>query len=180
VRHVTLEVPLRFLEVCGLFQRDHPCSAGVEVFHEPLNGAALAGRVATFEDDHVPSAGALAPVLQLQQFDLQPPLHPLVFFARHPLVIGVSLAPRVDGVAFPVEQHRIVVVLVVDGVPVFGRRKVFQIDFDLGSSLVRNADAVFIDRRSKGQTPRIGSDGVDAEGAGTPDRDGGDRLTPRQ
>jgi hypothetical protein len=55
VRHETLEVPLRFLEVCGLFQRDHPCSAGVEVFHEPLNGAALAGRVATFEDDHVSS-----------------------------------------------------------------------------------------------------------------------------
>ena len=53
---------------------------------------------------------------------------PLVLVARHALVIGVVLAPGLDGIAVAVEQHGVVVVLVVDGVAVVGRRQGFKID----------------------------------------------------
>jgi hypothetical protein len=70
MRHVALEIPLRLLEVGGLFQRHHPRTARVEVFHEPLDAAALSGGVAALEHDDVPGTRALAPVLQLEQLDL--------------------------------------------------------------------------------------------------------------
>jgi hypothetical protein len=44
------------------------------VLGEPLDRAALAGRVAPLEDDDDFLAGVLDPVLQLDQFDLQQPL----------------------------------------------------------------------------------------------------------
>ncbi len=45
----------------------------------------------------VPAARVvLHPLLELEQLDLQEPLDPLVVGAGHPLVVGVSLAPRVD------------------------------------------------------------------------------------
>jgi hypothetical protein len=87
------------------------------VFRESLNGAALARRVATLEQDYVSGAGALAVVLQLQQLDLQSPLQVLVFVARHPVVVGITLAPRLHVIAVAVEQDRIVVIVVVDRVP---------------------------------------------------------------
>jgi hypothetical protein len=59
--------------------------------------------------------------------DLQPTLQPLVLFVRHPVVVWVSLAPRLDVIAVLIEQDRIVVIPIVDGVAVFGRRKGFQI-----------------------------------------------------
>ena len=49
VLHVTLEIPLAALGVGGAFKGHHAGAAGVEVFHEALDGAALAGRVAAFE-----------------------------------------------------------------------------------------------------------------------------------
>jgi hypothetical protein len=97
------------------------------VLHESLDGPALARGVASLEHDHVPPAGALAVVLQLQQLDLQPALQPLVLVARHAVLVGVALAPRVDVVAVPVQQDRVVVVLVVDGVAVFVGGKGVQI-----------------------------------------------------
>ncbi len=93
------------------------------MLHESLNGAALAGRVTTLEQDHMSGAGALAVFLQLQQLNLQPPLQLLVFVARHPMVVRIPLAPRFDILALPVEQDRIVVIVVLDDVPVFGSRK---------------------------------------------------------
>jgi len=93
------------------------------MLHESLNGAALAGGVASFEDDDVPGARAFAPSLQLEQLDLQASLHPLAISARHPLVVGVSLAPRVDGIAITVKENGIIVVFVVDRVALFAGRK---------------------------------------------------------
>jgi hypothetical protein len=126
---------LRLFAIGWFLQRHNPCAARVEVLHEPLNGAALAGGVTTLEHDDVPRAGAPAVFLQLQQLNLQPPFQPVVFVAGYPVVIWVSLAPRLDIIAIPIKQHRIVVILIVDRVPVFGRRKGFQIYFRHKSAL---------------------------------------------
>ena len=80
---VALEVPLRAFAFGGLLQRDDACTARVEMLHEPLDGAALARGVAALEHDDVPVPVGLAPLLQLQQFDLQQPLLLLVVGARH-------------------------------------------------------------------------------------------------
>lgn len=70
VGHVTLEVPLCLFALGRFFQCHHPGGPGVQVLHEPLNGAAFAGGVASLEQDHVPGAGASAVILQLEQFYL--------------------------------------------------------------------------------------------------------------
>jgi hypothetical protein len=66
----------------------------------------------------VPVAVGLAPLLQLEQFDLQQPLLLLVLVARHALVVWEVLAPRVDGRAAGIEQHRVVIIVVVHAVAV--------------------------------------------------------------
>ena len=68
---VTLEIPLRLLGDGRLFQRHHARATRVQVLHETLYGAALAGRVAAFEEDDDLLAGFLDPALNLEQFDLQ-------------------------------------------------------------------------------------------------------------
>jgi hypothetical protein len=58
----------------------------------------------------------LAPLLQLQQLDLQQPLLLLVFGARHAVVVGVTLAPGIDiGSARVVHKHGVVVIVIADG-----------------------------------------------------------------
>src|SRR5438552_2757407 len=109
---VPLEVPLAVLALARLLQRHHPGAARVEVLHEPLDGAALAGRVAPLEEHHQPLAGVLDPVLQLEQLDLHQPLLALVVLAVHPLRVRVALAPGVDRFAVDGDQHGIVVGLV--------------------------------------------------------------------
>ena len=112
---VALEVPLGALAFGRLLQRDDARPARVEVFHEPLDGAALARGVAALEHDDVPVAVGLAPLLQLQQFDLQQPLLLLVLVALHALVVRVVLPPGVDLGAFWLpNQHRVVVVIVAN------------------------------------------------------------------
>jgi hypothetical protein len=71
VLHVALEIPLAAFQFRGLFQRDDAGAPRVQVFHEALDGAALARRVAALEQDHHLLAGFLDPGLQLEQFDLQ-------------------------------------------------------------------------------------------------------------
>ena len=70
------------------------------------------------KSDDQPLAGGLDPVLQLEQLDLQQALVPLVLVAAHPLVVRVVLPPGVDRLAVLVQQHRVVVVVVVDPVVV--------------------------------------------------------------
>ncbi len=117
VSDVTLEVPLRALTLGGLLERDDAGAARVQVLHEALDGAALARRVTALEHDDVTQPVRLAPLLQLQQFDLQQPLVLLVLVARHALVVRVALAPGVDvGSAGMVHQHGVVIVVVADAV----------------------------------------------------------------
>jgi hypothetical protein len=52
VLDVALEVPLAALDLARLFQRHDARAARVEVLHEALDRAALAGRVAALEKDH--------------------------------------------------------------------------------------------------------------------------------
>jgi acetyl-CoA acetyltransferase len=108
-----VEVPLATLGLRGLGQGDDPGGARVEVFGEPLDGAALAGGVAALEQDHVLGGGVLRPVLELQQLDLQLVLLLLVGVAVEPLVVGVVLAPGLDRVAAGVDQVRVGMVRVV-------------------------------------------------------------------
>ena len=83
----------------------------------PLDGAALACGIATLEHDDAPVAVGLAPLLQLQQFDLQQSLLLLVVVTLHPLVVRVVLPPGVDDFAAGLnQQHRVVIVVVTDGV----------------------------------------------------------------
>jgi hypothetical protein len=118
MRHIPLEVPLRAFPLSRLLQGDDAGAARVQVLHEPLDRAALACGVAALEHDHVPGADALAPLLQLEQFDLQQPLFVLVLGPGHAGVVGVVLPPGVDFVARRMDQHRIVVVIVAHGVSV--------------------------------------------------------------
>jgi hypothetical protein len=91
------------------------------VLHEALDGAALARSVTALEDDDVPVPVGLAPLLQLEQFDLQQPLLLLVLLAPHPLVVRIALAPGVDDLTAGVQQQLgIVVIVVADGVAVEG------------------------------------------------------------
>ena len=88
--YITLEVPLAAFELRGFFQRHYTCAARIDVFHETLDGAALAGSVAPFEDDDDALPGFLHPGLQLEQLDLQAIFLPLVVAARHQVLVGVA------------------------------------------------------------------------------------------
>ena len=62
------------------------------MLHHALDGAALAGRIASLEQDHHALTGIPHPVLQLEQFDLQLVFLRLVFVARHLLVVRIDVA----------------------------------------------------------------------------------------
>jgi len=114
--HVALEVPLAFLALTRLLQCDDPCASRVEVLGEPLDGPALARGVAALEHDDEPPAGALDPVLELQQLDLQEPLLHLVLVDVQPCRVRISLTPRVNRPPAVIEQDRVVVLRVKHGV----------------------------------------------------------------
>ncbi len=70
--HVPLEVPLRGLTLGRDGQRDVLGDAGVHVFRHPLDRAALARGVASLEHHHETHAGGRAPLLHLDELDLEP------------------------------------------------------------------------------------------------------------
>ncbi len=107
VRDVALEVPLAGFPLARLIQGDDPCATGVEPFRETLDGAAFARRVPALADHHHAGPGVLDPALQLQQFDLQDPLRPLVLRPPDLPVVGVVLAPGPDRRSGSVQQHRL-------------------------------------------------------------------------
>src|ERR1700710_148961 len=78
------------------------------MFCESFYGAALAGRVATLEQQHDPLPALLDPALHFQQLDLQRALGAFVFGATHPLVVGIPLAPRLYRSAVGAEQSALV------------------------------------------------------------------------
>jgi hypothetical protein len=69
--HVALEIPLPAFLVGGLVERHDPRLAGVQMLHEALDRAALARRVAAFEEHHEFLPGLRRPFLDLQQFRLK-------------------------------------------------------------------------------------------------------------
>ena len=71
MRHVALEIPLRPLTVTGLLQSNDAADARIEPLGDSLDNAALAGRIAPFENDRDLRAGMLHPVLQFDQLRLQ-------------------------------------------------------------------------------------------------------------
>ena len=97
VLHVALEVPLAALGVGGLFKGDHARAARVEVLHEALDGAALAGCIAAFEQDHDALAGFLGPGLQLEQLHLQTEFLLFVGAAAQQVLVGVAAFAPVIG-----------------------------------------------------------------------------------
>ena len=72
VRGIALEVPLGAFAVVGRGQCGHPAHPRVEPLGDPLDDAALAGSIAALEQDHHLVARGDHPVLQLDQFTLQP------------------------------------------------------------------------------------------------------------
>src|SRR3546814_13958140 len=92
---MSLEIPLRPLDVGWLRDRDHAGSTGMEMLDESLDRPALTGSIATFEDDEHLLTGFLDPQLQLEQLDLQTPLLPLVLAARHLLLVRIALLPGI-------------------------------------------------------------------------------------
>src|SRR5207248_7283714 len=68
---VALEVPLGLLLLGGGGEGGDTTRAGAEVLGDALDHAALAGRVAAFEDDEYPLLLLPDPLLELHQLDLQ-------------------------------------------------------------------------------------------------------------
>ena len=90
VLYITLEIPLAAFEFRGFFQRDNACAARIDVFHEALDGAALAGGIAPLEDDNDALPGFFHPGLQLEKLDLQAIFLPLVVAAHHQVLVRVA------------------------------------------------------------------------------------------
>ena len=69
--NVTLKIPLPAFHFAWLLQRDDTSTARIQMFHKPLNGPPLSGRVAPLEEDHNLLFRGLDPRLHLEQFHLQ-------------------------------------------------------------------------------------------------------------
>ncbi|OFC32717.1 hypothetical protein BAE27_10335 [Acidithiobacillus caldus] len=91
--HITLEVPLSALFFRGFFQGHDPRPTGIEVLHEALDGATLAGGVATLENHDHPLSRLLDPGLKLEQFHLQAIFLALVLAACHAVPVGILTVP---------------------------------------------------------------------------------------
>ena len=66
VLHIALEVPLAALGVGGFFQRHQARTTRVQVLHEAFDGAALAGCISAFKQNHNALAGLFGPALQFE------------------------------------------------------------------------------------------------------------------
>ena len=97
VPDVALEIPLAAFLVGRLLQRHDARAARIQVLHEALDRAALAGGVAALEQDDDLLPGLLDPGLQLEQFDLQPVLLALVALARQQVLVRVAAIAPVGG-----------------------------------------------------------------------------------
>ena len=71
MRHIALEVPAGLVALAGRAQRDGPRDARIEILAHALDGSALSGGVAPFEDHDDPRAGVLYPCLHVDELGLQ-------------------------------------------------------------------------------------------------------------
>ena len=102
---IALEVPLAALTLGRFLQSDDPGATGIEVFHETFDRTALAGSIASFEQDHDPLAGFPDPALYLQQFDLQFRLVLFIGLAAHLVLVGINALTKDPGNGFGVLPH---------------------------------------------------------------------------
>ena len=84
---IALEVPLAAFDFGG-FSGAITRAARIGVFHIALDGAALAGGIATFKQNHNALAGFFHPVLHLEQFNLLVLVLPLVIVRRMRVLWG--------------------------------------------------------------------------------------------
>ena len=92
VFYVALKIPLPSLMIGRLFEGYDARGPRVQMFHEALDGTALAGCVPSFTNDHDTFARHLDPVLNLEQFDLQFLFVLLVGCAPYPGLVGICAA----------------------------------------------------------------------------------------
>src|SRR5262245_19906268 len=83
VLDIALEVPPRPLPFGRRGKRDDPGNAGVEVLRDPLDRAALSGRIAALEDHNQPSTLSTHPFLQLHELSLKAEELLLIGLPRH-------------------------------------------------------------------------------------------------
>ena len=83
VREITLDVHLRLLALGWRGKRHDMEHPRADPLGDAFDGAALAGRVAALEDDADLRARRLHPFLQGDQFTVQEPHFPLIFFRFH-------------------------------------------------------------------------------------------------
>ena len=95
---IALEIPACGLAVGGFGKRHHVADTGVQVFAHHVDGAALAGRVAAFEDHDDAFSVRLDIGLHAHELPLQPVHRGVVILALH--LCGVGIAGG-DEVVFP-------------------------------------------------------------------------------
>ena len=83
---------------------------------EALDRAALAGRIAPFEDDHHARARLLHPVLQLEQLDLLLAFDAVVFGPGHTRGVRKILAPRFEAMTGRPDEVGLAVQVVLDAI----------------------------------------------------------------
>jgi hypothetical protein len=71
MRHIPLDIHLRFFSFCRRRQRHDPKSAWANALGERLDDAALSSAVASFEDNANFFPFAANPFLKLHEFDVQ-------------------------------------------------------------------------------------------------------------
>jgi len=89
---VTLEIPLAAFRLGRFLERHDARAPGVQVLHETLDGAALAGGVTALEQRHDALPRFLDPALHLQEFDLELLFMDVVGLTGHPRLVGVGTA----------------------------------------------------------------------------------------
>jgi hypothetical protein len=116
VCHVALEVPLGAFAVVGRGQRRHAADARVQALRDALDHAALAGSVASFEDDDDLVPGGGHPALQPHQFALQAEQLAEIVAAAVLLGLVVQVHRIAEGLAgFAVVQFQFDLFVVVVG-----------------------------------------------------------------
>ena len=100
---IALKEPLALFGLRRFGQRHHAGIAGIEMFHEALDGAALAGGVAALHQDHEFLPAVLRPDLQLEKLGLQLRLFALI--GRAAQRAGIRILPGLKGLADGILAH---------------------------------------------------------------------------
>ena len=118
VFNIALEIPRGGLTRRRLLQCHGASTTRVQVLIKALDGATLAGRIATLKDNDVALASFLGPVLPLQQLNLQRALNGLVLIASHTFIVRIIFTPSLNRGTVRHDQRRIILISSIDDVAV--------------------------------------------------------------